>query len=119
LANTPEGRRCPGACPDPSSWTSPKPGAAFGDTLGLEARASSPNGPVTRVEFIGEYGTHEITLFSTFKGHAIKVNWPGPVLFLELAAPERPAILHVGLRTGFLKETVRFSAVAKPAKPAR
>jgi hypothetical protein len=34
---------------------SPKPGAAFGDTLDLEARASSPNGPITRVEFIGEY----------------------------------------------------------------
>lgn len=29
-------------------------------------------------------GTNEISLFSTFKGHAIEVNWPGPVLLLEL-----------------------------------
>ena len=34
---------------------SPKPSAAFGETLELEARASSPNGLITRVEFIGEY----------------------------------------------------------------
>ena len=34
---------------------SPKPGATFGEALELEARASSPNGPITRVEFIGEY----------------------------------------------------------------
>jgi len=30
-------------------------------------------------------GTNEISLFSTFKGHAIEVNWPGPVLLLESA----------------------------------
>jgi len=34
---------------------SPKPGAVFGDTLELEAQASSPNGRITGVEFIGEY----------------------------------------------------------------
>jgi hypothetical protein len=34
---------------------SPKPGAQFGETLQLEARASSPNGSIARVEFIGEY----------------------------------------------------------------
>jgi hypothetical protein len=33
----------------------PKSGATFGDTLALEARASSPNGAIARVEFIGEY----------------------------------------------------------------
>jgi hypothetical protein len=31
-------------------------------------------------------GTNEISLFSTFKGHAIEVNWPGPVLLLEMVA---------------------------------
>jgi hypothetical protein len=34
---------------------SPAPGAAFADTIEVEARAESPNGPITRVEFIGEY----------------------------------------------------------------
>jgi hypothetical protein len=33
----------------------PRPSATFGDSLELEARADSPNGPVARVEFIGEY----------------------------------------------------------------
>jgi hypothetical protein len=33
----------------------PKSGDSFGDLLELEARASSPNGPIARVEFIGEY----------------------------------------------------------------
>lgn len=33
----------------------PKAGASFGDSLQLEARAQSPNGPIVRVEFIGEY----------------------------------------------------------------
>ena len=28
-------------------------------------------------------GTNEFTLFSTFKGHALEVNWPGPVLLVE------------------------------------
>jgi hypothetical protein len=32
-----------------------------------------------------EAGTNEISLFSTFKGHAIEVNWPGPALLLQLA----------------------------------
>lgn len=35
--------------------TAPRPGATFGDSLELEARAASPNGAITRVEFIGEY----------------------------------------------------------------
>ncbi len=30
-------------------------------------------------------GTNDINLFSTFKGHAIEVNWPGPALLLESA----------------------------------
>jgi len=34
---------------------SPQAGDTFGETLKLEARASSPNGPIVRVEFIGEY----------------------------------------------------------------
>ncbi len=34
---------------------SPKPGAVFAEKLELEARASSPNGAIARVEFIGEY----------------------------------------------------------------
>ena len=34
---------------------SPKPGTSFGDSLELEAHAVSPNGPIVRVEFIGEY----------------------------------------------------------------
>lgn len=33
----------------------PKEGATFGDELALEVRASSPNGEIVRVEFIGEY----------------------------------------------------------------
>jgi len=33
----------------------PKAGATFGDTLTIEAKASSPNGDIVRVEFIGEY----------------------------------------------------------------
>lgn len=33
----------------------PRPGMSFGDSLELEARADSPNGPIARVEFIGEY----------------------------------------------------------------
>ncbi len=33
----------------------PHPGTTFGDSLAPAARASSPNGPVARVEFIGEY----------------------------------------------------------------
>jgi len=32
-------------------------------------------------------GTNEVSLFSTFKGHAIEINWPGPVLLLELNKP--------------------------------
>jgi hypothetical protein len=28
-------------------------------------------------------GTNVITLYSTFKGHAFEVNWPGPVLLVE------------------------------------
>jgi hypothetical protein len=28
-------------------------------------------------------GTNEISLFSTFKGHSLEVNWPGPVLLVE------------------------------------
>lgn len=28
-------------------------------------------------------GANEITVFSTFKGHMIEINWPGPVLFIE------------------------------------
>jgi hypothetical protein len=31
-------------------------------------------------------GTNYLSLFSTFKGHALEVNWPGPVLLLELPA---------------------------------
>ncbi len=33
----------------------PQPGATFDDVLRLEVNASSPNGPIVRVEFIGEY----------------------------------------------------------------
>ena len=28
-------------------------------------------------------GTNDISLSSTFKGHAIEVNWPGPALLVE------------------------------------
>ncbi len=42
--------------PHPSGEVvSPKAGATFGDGLRLEVEASSPNGPIVRVEFIGEY----------------------------------------------------------------
>lgn len=34
---------------------SPKEGSTFGDALRLEVNASSPNGAIARVEFIGEY----------------------------------------------------------------
>ena len=34
---------------------SPKPGATFDDILRLEVNATSPNGAIVRVEFIGEY----------------------------------------------------------------
>lgn len=44
------------ARPHPTGMmVSPKAGAVFGETLELEARARSPNGPISRVEFIGEY----------------------------------------------------------------
>jgi hypothetical protein len=33
-------------------------------------------------------GTNEISLFSTFKGHALEVNWPGPVLLIEFETPK-------------------------------
>ena len=28
-------------------------------------------------------GRNEISLFSTFMGHMIEINWPGPVLLIE------------------------------------
>jgi hypothetical protein len=31
-------------------------------------------------------GTNTLSLFSTFKGHAFEVHWPGPALLLELAS---------------------------------
>ncbi|MBL9212712.1 MAG: hypothetical protein JNL92_19780 [Opitutaceae bacterium] len=36
-------------------FVSPLPGAVFDDVLRLEVNARSPNGPIVRVEFIGEY----------------------------------------------------------------
>jgi hypothetical protein len=35
--------------------------------------------PVSRIK----PGANEVTLFSTYKGHSLEVNWPGPVLLIE------------------------------------
>jgi hypothetical protein len=33
-------------------------------------------------------GINKVTLYSTFKGHSLEVNWPGPVLLLEFQSKE-------------------------------
>jgi hypothetical protein len=46
---------------------------------------SSLEVPVARLK----PGTNTITIYSTYKGHALEINWPGPALLVEFTIPSR------------------------------